>query len=99
MDFRGAVQFGERGRGVYRRVQGLPAWARLVVFLAAVPGIVLVLLSVVVFIVSILALFLLTIPVYRALALVTGVGGNRSEQEGAVGAEVGRRQVNVRVIE
>jgi hypothetical protein len=99
MDFQSAVQFGERGRGVYRRVQGLPGWARFVVFLAALPGIVLVLLSVVVFIVSILALFLLTIPVYRTLALLTGAGGSRSEQEGVVGAEAGRRQVNVRVIE
>jgi asparagine N-glycosylation enzyme membrane subunit Stt3 len=50
----------------------LPPWARNVVGLFAIPGLVLVLLSILALGVSILALLLLTVPVYRVLQALTG---------------------------
>jgi hypothetical protein len=76
----------------------LPPWARSIVGVFAIPGILLACLSLLAFIVSILALLLLTVPVYRILQAVTG--GGRS-----VGAtpdpepSPGRKQVDVRVVE
>ncbi len=51
---------------------GLPGWARWIVFLAAIPGIALLLLSIFVFVVSLLALLLLAVPMYRLARWVTG---------------------------
>jgi hypothetical protein len=51
----------------------LPSWARSVVLFFALPGIALLLLSILCLFVSILALLLLTVPVYRALQAVLGV--------------------------
>jgi hypothetical protein len=59
-------------QSVRGRIDGLPQWARTVVFLAAVPGLVLAALSILAFLVSILALLLLTVPVYRLLQVLTG---------------------------
>jgi hypothetical protein len=63
----------------YSRVQsvrgnllGLPAWARFLLFLLALPGILAVSLSVAAFLVSLLALLLLTVPVYRLLRAAVG---------------------------
>ena len=49
----------------------LPNWGRLVVAAAALPGIVLGVLSLAVLLVSILALLLLALPTYRVLRLLT----------------------------
>ena len=80
---------------------GLPSWARLVVFIAALPGIVLGVLSVILFLVTILVLLLLTVPVYRLLRLVCLAG--RSEQDVTVTVvrsdSPGSRPVDVKVIE
>jgi hypothetical protein len=46
---------------------GLPQWARALVAIAALPGIILVVLSILAFVVSLLALLILTVPVYRLL--------------------------------
>ena len=43
---------------------GLPPWARTIVGIAAIPGLVLLGLSILAIIVSLLALLLLTLPVY-----------------------------------
>jgi hypothetical protein len=51
----------------------LPAWARLLLTLAALPGIVLIALSILAFLVSLLALLLLTVPLYRFLTALCGV--------------------------
>src|SRR4051794_36142141 len=51
----------------------LPSWARLILMLAALPGIVLIALSILAFLVSLLALLLLTVPLYRVLCAVLGV--------------------------
>ena len=51
----------------------LPSWARLLITLAALPGIVLIALSILAFLVSLLALLLLTVPLYRFLTALCGV--------------------------
>ena len=61
-------------QSVRGRFGGLPQWARGVVFLAALPGIALAALSILAFLVSILALLLLTVPVYRLMQVLTGTG-------------------------
>src|SRR6266498_3499367 len=57
------------------RVMGmqLPAWSRLLLMLAALPGIVLIALSILAFLVSLLALLLLTVPLFRLLSVLCGV--------------------------
>ena len=50
----------------------LPAWGRVLLFIAALPGIVLISLSIAALGVSILALLLLTVPLYRLLKAVCG---------------------------
>ena len=50
----------------------LPRWARTIVAIAAIPGLALMALSILAFGVSILALLLLTVPVYSALQKLTG---------------------------
>ena len=81
----------------------LPSWARLVVITAAVPGLTLMLLSVLVLIVSIIALLLLTVPVYRLMQLVSFSGTMAQRQDESVSVEMspspGRRQVDAKVIE
>jgi hypothetical protein len=51
----------------------LPAWARLILLAAAIPGSLLLALSILAFLVSLLALLLLTVPLYRFLARICGV--------------------------
>ena len=58
-------------RGSFGR---LPGWARVPVLIAALPGLVLAGLSILAFGVSILALLLLTVPVWRLMRFLTGAG-------------------------
>jgi hypothetical protein len=60
-------QFGD----VRTRLTGLPSWARVIVGIFAVPGMVLLCLSLLAFVVSLLALLLLTAPVYVLLKRLT----------------------------
>jgi hypothetical protein len=53
------------------QLTGLPEWARVVVGICAIPGIVLAGLSLLGFLVSILALLILTVPVYLLLKRLT----------------------------
>ena len=65
---------------------GLPPWARTIVGIFAIPGIVLLGLSILAFIVSLLALLLLTLPVYsllRSLTAGTGVAPDVAVNPGA----------------
>ena len=66
--------------GKYQSARGvlgdMPGWARLILLIVALPGIAGLLLSVLAICVSLAALLLLTVPVYRLLNAVTG-GGNR----------------------
>src|SRR3954451_8851464 len=108
----------ERLWGYYRNYQslrgdfgGLPPWARMLVGIAALPGIALILLSLLALGVSILALLLLTVPLYGLLKAIAGgpsAAGRR--QEGSVevfGADLfggnpgtpGRKRVDARVVD
>jgi hypothetical protein len=62
---------------------GLPAWARAIVFVLALPGICLIALSLVFLLASIATLLLLTIPAYSLLRRLVGpkrIGGNPGVQ-------------------
>ncbi len=80
----------------------LAPWARMCVAVAAIPGLVLLLLSVVMIIVSIIALLLLTVPVYRLVQLVSFSGSMRQQPEEnmvEMPTSPGRRHVEAKVIE
>ncbi len=92
-----------RFQGLRGNVGGLPGWAKLILLVAATPGIVLMGLSILVFLVSLLALLLLTVPVYRVLTFLMG-GGQAGYSEPPVGmADVspspGRRHIDVTIVE
>ena len=82
------------------RWRGLPQWARFIVFLFALPGLVLAGLSILALAVSILALFLLALPVYVALRSLTS--GNRIKPAAAGPVELhspGAKRVEATVVE
>ncbi len=54
-------------------VSAMPVWARGIMLIPLIPGILLVGLSLVLVIVSIVALLLITVPVYLLLKWITGV--------------------------
>lgn len=89
------------------RIGGLPGWARTLIFIAALPGIVLIALSILALLVSILSLLLLTVPLYRVLRAVAGTGASRDrlspEAEVALFpgdlTSPGRKKVDVTIIE
>ena len=65
--------------------------ATILLAVAAVPGLVLLALSILAFGVSLLALLLLTVPVYRLVSAVSGAG--RPRREVVVGEEVDEQVV------
>ena len=92
------------------QVLGLPGWARGLIFIAALPGIALIALSVLVLLVSILALLLLTVPLYRVLQALVGTpaaGGRQAVESSSssfgfpeeLTASPGRKKVDVTIIE
>jgi hypothetical protein len=84
------VEYYNQFQGVRTRLTGLPPWARSLIFLASLPGVLLVALSILAFLVSILALLLLTVPLYRLLKLITGVEDeNRAVPAGSAGTGFG----------
>ena len=64
------LQYYGRFQGVRGNLTGMPPWARAIVAIFAIPGLVLIGLSLIALVVSILALLLLTVPVYRLLSAV-----------------------------
>lgn len=89
--------YGQFG-GLPNRFRTLPGWARSIVAIAALPGLILAGLSILAFGVSILALLLLTVPVYSALQKLTG----RSATSDVGTVEVsspGTRKVEATIIE
>ena len=66
------VQYYGSWRQVQGNLFGLPSWARTVVAIFAIPGVILIGLSIVALGVSILALLLLTVPVYRLMRFLVG---------------------------
>ena len=66
------VEYYSRFQGLRGRIIGLPGWARGLIFIAALPGAVLIGLSLCAVLGSILALLLLTVPLYRVLQILVG---------------------------
>ena len=71
------LQYYARYQGARSVLGGMPAWARLILLVAAAPGLVLIALSILAFLVSLLALLLLTVPLYRLLKVLTGAGSRQ----------------------
>ena len=105
----GFVEYTSRFQGVRSNLTGLPSWARAVVLLAALPGLLLVSLSILAFLVSIAALLLLAVPAYRLMQWVTGTGPGRPnaspgaavvvEQSTPYGETPGRKRVEATVVD
>jgi hypothetical protein len=77
-----------RFQGVRGGVLGLPTWARAVLTIVALPGIVSVALSIVAFVVSLLALLAVTVPVYGLLrATIGGRSSGPDARDGIFGGE------------
>jgi hypothetical protein len=84
-------QYYGRWQGVQTRITGLPPWAMGLLVLAAIPGILLMVLSILGLLVSILALLLLTVPVYRLLRAVNrGFGSSDALRNVGAGSVVSR---------
>ena len=91
-----------RFQGLRGNLLGLPGWARAILFLLALPGIVALALSIAAVLCSLAALFLLTVPAYRLLRILTAkpVASSSSPLEQTMGGDSpGRRHVDVRIIE
>lgn len=63
-------------------VTGLPAWARTVLFILAIPGICLIVLSAAALVASIATLLLLTVPAYALLRRICDAFGRKRAQRG-----------------
>ncbi|HZZ41849.1 MAG TPA: hypothetical protein VFE58_02845 [Tepidisphaeraceae bacterium] len=99
-------QYYGRYQGLKGNVSTLPSWGKPLIFVAALPGILLILASAILlilfFLVSILALLLLTVPTYRFVRLFTP--RTSPQVELPKGEEVfvqsaPRRQVDVKIID
>ena len=92
----------------------LPAWGRVLLFVASLPGVLLISLSIAALLVSILALLLLTVPLYRLLKALSGRPEARESDEAVetvvmtegseavvedVSPRPGRRQIDVKIID
>ena len=74
------IEYFGRVQGVRGQMLGLPAWTRVVIFIAALPGIALIALSLLALLVSILALLLLTVPLYRVFKAIFGSAAPEQQQ-------------------
>jgi hypothetical protein len=93
----------------YARVRqgfgGMPGWARGVLLIAALPGLILVGLSILLLLVSILALLVVTVPLYRLLSWLTTdetpgeQHHERTEQPQPWSGGGPRKHVDVRIVE
>ena len=99
------VEYTTRFQGARTSFGGLPSWARAVVLLAALPGLVLIALSILAFLVSVLALLLLAVPAYRLMKLLTGSGRPDEASDGVIVEQgnvyvsPGRKRVEATVID
>jgi hypothetical protein len=67
--------FGAARGDAMTALTGLPSWARMIVALLAIPGVLLIMLSLVLVAASIAALLILTVPAYRVLRFLVGSSG------------------------
>jgi hypothetical protein len=77
----------QRAKGMGGNLTGVPGWGRLVIGIAALPGLALAALSILMFVVSIIALLLLAVPAFRLVQAISGSpsGGFRSRGNGGPG--------------
>jgi hypothetical protein len=106
-------EYYNRFQGMRGQLIRLPAWARGLIFIAALPGVALIALSLLALLVSILALLLLTVPLYRVLKALTGTAVPAGEQQPTSASDLfggftapdddltspGRKKVDVTIIE
>ena len=92
-------QYVGQFNGFRGRLTGLPQWARAIVAIFAVPGILLAGLSLLGFLVSILALLILTVPVYLFLKRLTDGLQNRAPIPGRVEPVVSVESPGVKRVE
>ena len=103
-------EYYTRFQGLRGRIIELPGWARGLIFVAALPGVALIALSLLALLVSILALLLLTVPLYRMLQALVGrpveaqrVPTSQSDVFGMPAADdltsPGRKKVDVTIID
>jgi apolipoprotein N-acyltransferase len=89
-----------RLNGFRGSVMGLPAWARFILFLVALPGVMVLSLSIAAVLCSLAALLLVTVPVYRLLRMMTHHPQPNSGWDEVASVETaGRRHVDVRIVE
>ena len=107
------IEYFGRVQGLRGRMLGLPGWTRVVIFIAALPGIALIALSLLALLVSILALLLLTVPLYRLFRVLFGLPAPEQPQPPPTGfADVfgfppttddvtspGRKKVDVTIVD
>ncbi len=97
------IQYYGRFQDVKGRFGGLPGWAKWPIAIAAIPGVLLALLSIAALLVSILALLLLTVPTHRLMQMLagTGVRENIAGEAEIVSPPVsaGRRHVDVKIVD
>ena len=106
------IEYFGRVQGLRGQMLGLPAWTRVVIFIAALPGIALIALSLLALLVSILALLLLTVPLYRVFKAIFGSAVPEQQQQPTGFADVfgfppttddvtspGRKKVDVTIVD
>jgi hypothetical protein len=95
------VQYAGQFQGFRSRVSRLPGWAKLLLVIAAAPGLLLLSLSIVAIVVSVFALLVLTVPVYRLITWLTGSRVETAEQTQTVMDPLpsGRRNIEVKIVE
>jgi hypothetical protein len=113
-DMQNAFQYYTRFQSARTSMGSLPPFARSIVTLFALPGIICLLLSILAGLVSIFVLLLLTVPVYRVLQAVVGgrqptaeaglsenplVASFFGQMPGGVAESPGRKQVDAKIID
>jgi len=104
------IQYYGKFQNARGSLTDLPPWGKFLIGLAAIPGVVIALLSIVGLGVSILALLLLTVPVYRLVRAIGSLGPRRPiegelmddvviEDPGQYQQGAGRKQVHGTVVE
>jgi hypothetical protein len=106
------LEYFGRMQALRGQMLGLPAWTRVIIFIAALPGIALIALSLLALLVSILALLLLTVPLYRLFKAIFGSPAPAEPQQPTGFADVfgftppdddetspGRKKVDVTIVD
>jgi hypothetical protein len=106
-----AVQYFGRFQQVQGGFSRFPGWARFILLILALPALLIAALSIALFVVSILALLLLTGPAYRLLSAMfkpreapTNSVWVEEQESGTMNVEpepaaTGRRQIEVKIVE